>query len=120
MQRCTNFIEDQYSRHQRRVWKMSRQAGMIGGNRAAHFKGHVSKVFLMPAAPATQAAILLRLRRNRNPAGLKNRTPELLSLPVNQLFRSSARCTFPAGSQAQPIAIGRKSSRALCFLHPKL
>jgi hypothetical protein len=44
MQRCANFIEDQYARHERRVWKMSGQAGMIGGNRAGHFKGHVSEV----------------------------------------------------------------------------
>jgi hypothetical protein len=75
MQRCANFIEDQDARHERRVWKMPRQAGMIGGNRAAHFKGHVSEVFLMPAIPATQAAILIRLQRNRNPVCLENRTP---------------------------------------------
>jgi hypothetical protein len=32
---------------------------MIGRNRAAHFKRHLSEVFLIPAAPATQAAILI-------------------------------------------------------------
>jgi hypothetical protein len=61
MQRCANFIENQHARHERRLWKMSRQAGMIRGNRAAHFKGHVSEVFLMPAAPATQTAILYKI-----------------------------------------------------------
>jgi hypothetical protein len=31
---------------------------MIRRNRAAHFKGHISQVFLMPAAPATRPILV--------------------------------------------------------------
>src|SRR5215475_8962254 len=53
-----NFIENQYTCYERRVRKVSRQAGMIGRNRAADFQGHGSEVFLIPAAPATRATLV--------------------------------------------------------------
>src|SRR5205823_10328204 len=102
-QRCQNFIEDQHAWYKRRIRKMSRQAGMIGRNRAACFEGHLSEVFLMPAAPATRPALI-----------------ELLTLPPQQLFCSLARRMFPARSQTEAVAIDRKSSSALRFFHAKL
>src|SRR5438046_9344559 len=96
---------------------MPRQAGMIGANRAAHFKGHVSEAFLMPAVPATQAAILLRVRPNRNPVRRESRSPQFFALPLNKFFCSSARCPLSAHGQAKSIAIGRKSSDAIYFVH---
>src|SRR5436190_8427385 len=92
---------------------------MIGANRAVHLKRHVSEVFLIQAAPATRAAIVITLPRDDNQrAG--NRLPESLPLPLNQLLRSSTGCTFSAHSQAKPIAIGCKSSGAVCFMYFKL
>ena len=82
---------------------MSGQAGMIGHNRAAKFKSHVSEVFLMPVAPATPPALV-----------------ELLTLPLNQVFRSLGRRMFPARNQTEPVAIGCESSGALRFLHAEL
>jgi hypothetical protein len=51
---CENFIEDQHPGYERLTRKMSGQTGVISTNRAPYFKGHISEVFLTPAAPASQ------------------------------------------------------------------
>src|SRR5438876_311373 len=105
---------------------------MFARRRVARSRSHLCpainfKLALSYYAPFDAAAkidftrvIIVHGEANRNPARRESRAPEFFALPLNQFFRSSARCTFSAHGQAKPIAIGRKSSGALCFLHPKL
>ena len=50
---CEYFVEDYDPRYERCVGKMSWQAGMIGMNCAAHFKGH-SRILRPSSAQATE------------------------------------------------------------------
>src|SRR5215475_14845806 len=89
---------------------------MIGHNRAAHFKGHVSEVsswqrLQQPFLQDCDTMVTQRVRK----LGCT-----VVPLPLNQFFRLRSRCPFPAYGQLKPVAIRRKSRGGLFFLHPKL